>query len=184
MKFKTLLVDPPWAVQFIQLRMRPNQVEMPYSTMSTEELCDLGKDLLPVLNAETCNLFLWTTHTFLPAGLVVLDAWGFKYHCCLTWDKTNGRPCWGFKRKTEFLLYGYKGKIGVNQRGTFIPTLFTEKLTTHSTKPEILFQILENNTPEPRLQLFARDIRPGWLSIGDAITGRNIRLDLELLAGL
>lgn len=36
-----------------------------------------------------------------PDAFEVIKSWGFKYHCLLTWDKTNGIPCWGFKRKTE-----------------------------------------------------------------------------------
>lgn len=173
-KYQTLLVDPPWDIAFVRLKMRPNQVEMPYSTMSMEELVKLEKRFRPHL-AEKCNLFLWTTHTKLPDALQLMSIWGFKYHCLLTWDKTNGRPCWGFKRKTEFVLYGYKGGITVNQRGHFIPTLFTEKLTTHSTKPQILYKLLESNTPEPRLELFARHKREGW-----DVWGNEVESDIKL----
>lgn len=129
--------------------------------MSMQEIIALGKTLEPFIDDE-CNLFLWTTHTFLPDSLKVVDGWGFKYHCLLTWDKTNGRPCWGFKRKTEFVVYAYRGRITVNQRGKFIPTLFTEKLTRHSAKPIALYELLESNTPPPRLELFARNKREGW----------------------
>ena len=176
-KYRTILADPPWEMDFVKLKMRPNQVAMPYSTMSLIEIGNLGIELRPYL-AENCNLFLWTTHTYLPNAFKVISDWGFKYHCCLTWDKTNGRPCWGFKRKTEFCLYAYRGKITVNQRGEFIPTLFTEKLTTHSTKPQILYDILERNTPAPRLELFARNKREGWDSIGFDIDGCDIRESL------
>jgi N6-adenosine-specific RNA methylase IME4 len=167
-KYKTILVDPPWNITFIKLKMRPNQVKMPYPTMTLEELVYLGGKLQPYMD-DKCNLFLWTTHTKLPEALKLMEFWGFKYHCLLTWDKTNGRPCWGFKRKTEFILYGFKGGITVNQRGTFIPTLFTEKLTSHSTKPQIFYQILEHNSPAPRLELFARQKREGWDCWGNEV---------------
>jgi N6-adenosine-specific RNA methylase IME4 len=167
-KYQTILADPPWQMDFVKLKMRPNQVEMPYKMMSVNEICNLGIELRP-LEDDNCNLFLWTTHTYLPDAFKVMESWGFKYHCCLTWDKTNGRPCWGFKRDTEFVLYGFRGKITVNQRGHFIHTLFTEKLTTHSTKPEIFYNILESNTPEPRLELFARNKRDGWDCWGNEV---------------
>ena len=183
MKYKTILVDPPWEMDFVRLKMRPNQVTMPYPTMSLTEICTLGIDLRPHV-AASCNLFLWATHTHLPAAFKVMSEWGFKYHCCITWDKKNGRPCWGFKRVTEFLLYGYRGKITVNQRGKFILTLISEKLTTHSTKPTILYDILETNAPEPRLELFARHKREGWDSIGFDIAGCDIRESLGKLATL
>ena len=179
-KYETILADPPWQMDFVKLKMRPNQVAMPYPMMTTKEICELGIDLRPYLD-EKCNLFLWTTHTYLPDAFKVLSEWGFKYHCCLTWDKTNGRPCWGFKRKTEFVLYGYRGGITVNQRGTFIPTLFSEPLTVHSRKPQIFYEILEKNTPEPRLELFARNKRDGWDCWGNEVEsdislgGRNMK---------
>jgi N6-adenosine-specific RNA methylase IME4 len=33
----------------------------------------------------------------------------------------------------------------------------------------------------PRLEMFARYLRPGWNSIGEEITGNDIRIDLEKL---
>lgn len=167
-KYQTILADPPWKMEFVKLKIRPNQVQMPYPMMTVKQICDLGILLRPLEN-DKCNLFLWTTHTYLPAALKVIEAWGFKYHCCLTWNKTNGRPCCGFKRDTEFVLYAYRGGISVNQRGHFIHTLFTEKLTKHSTKPEIFYKILESNTPEPRLELFARRKRIGWDCWGNEV---------------
>jgi len=174
MKYKTILADPPWEMAFVKLKMRPNQVAMPYPTMSIPQICELGISLRPYLD-NNCNLFLWATHTHLPMAFKVLKEWGFKYHCCITWDKTNGRPCWGFKRVTEFLLYGYRGKITVSQRGKFIPTLLSEKLTTHSTKPQIVYNTLEANSPGPRLELFARAKREGW-----HVWGNEIESDITL----
>lgn len=171
MKFKTIVIDPPWSVKFIKLKIRPNQIKMPYETMNQDELKNIKVDLLA---DEDCGLFLWTTHTFLPDALELMKYWGFKYHCIITWNKTNGRPCCGFKRKTEFVVYGYKGKINVNQRGNFIPTLFTEKLTTHSTKPESFYKMLLSNTPPPRIDIFARYIREGYQCIGNGIDGKDI----------
>lgn len=171
MKFKTIIIDPPWPTRFIKLRIRPNQIRMPYNTMSQEELKNIQINLLA---DNDCSLFLWTTHTFLPDALELMKHWGFKYHCLITWDKTNGRPCCGFKRKTEFVVYGYKGKINVNQRGKFIPTLFTEKLTTHSTKPDSFYKMLLSNTPPPRIDIFARRLREGYQCIGDEIDGKDV----------
>ncbi len=165
-KYKTILCDPPWPAKFVKLKMRPNQIEMPYKTMSVEDIKSMP---IGDIADKNCNMFMWTTHTFLPQSLQVLKSWGFKYHCILTWDKTNGRPCWGFKRNTEFVIYGYRGRITVNQRGTFIKTIFTEKLTKHSKKPEVFYEILESNTPQPRIELFARNKRPGWCSWGHEV---------------
>lgn len=165
-KYKTILADPPWELGNMRMKKARPNAKLPYKRMKLQEIKDLpvGK-----LADKECNLFLWTTHTFLPHAFEVLKSWGFKYHCCLTWDKTNGIPCWGFKRETEFVLFGYKGKIIVKQKGRFIHTLFKEKLTTHSTKPKIFYEILESNTPKPRIELFARNKRDGWDAWGNEV---------------
>ena len=172
MKYKTILADPPWNMGEMRMKKARPNAKLPYQKMKTQEICKL-----PVgdFADKDCNLFLWTTHTFLPDAFEVMKAWGFKYHCLITWNKTNGIPCWGFKRETEFVLYGYKGKITVNQRGRFIHTLYTEKLTTHSTKPIGFYEILEKNTPEPRLELFARNKRNGW-----DVWGNEVESDITL----
>ncbi len=176
LKFKTVLCDPPWKIDFIKLKMRPNQIKMPYPTMTTEAIKAIP--VSDIADAQ-CNLFLWTTHTSLPDALEVVKAWKFRYHCMLTWDKTNGRPCMGFKRDTEFVIYAYKRRITVKQKGEFIHTLFTEAATEHSRKPGLLYTILENNTPEPRIELFARARRAGWYCVGNAIDGEDIRQSIK-----
>jgi len=97
----------------------------------------------------------------------VIDAWSFKYHCCITWDKGSGWSLSGFHRRTEFCLYAYKGKINVNQTGEFIPTIISENKRKHSQKPDKMYELIESNTPEPRIELFARIVRPGWKSWGN-----------------
>lgn len=163
-KFNTIVIDPPWPMEFMKLEMRPNQVEMPYPTMTIDEI-----KALPIKDkaSEDCNLFLWTTHKFLPDCFEILKAWGFEYHVCLTWDKTNGRSLFGFNRRTELCLYAHNGKITVNQRGKFIDTVFVEKLRQHSRKPTIFDDILRSNSPAPRLEWFSRESKEGFVSYGN-----------------
>src|SRR3990167_1831438 len=159
-KYQTIIIDPPWPAEYMHLKMRPHQVLMEYPTMTVEEIKNykVVKDIAD----DNCNLFIWTTHKFLPDTFEILKEWGFDYHVCLTWDKTNGRSLFGFNRRTEFCLYAHKGKITVNQRGKFIDTIFVEKLREHSRKPDIFYQIIKNNTPEPRIDVFSREKRDGF----------------------
>jgi len=165
-RYKTIVIDPPWPVEYIVLKMRKNQKVMPYGTMSIPEIKDFQ---INNYADDVCNLFMWVTHTYLEDALEIIKCWGFKYHCLLTWDKTNGRPLCGFKRKTEFVIYAYKGKITVNQRGKFIPTLFREELREHSRKPDIFYHILARNTPEPRIDIFARHKHVGFDASGNEV---------------
>lgn len=179
-KYKTILIDPPWPVDFIRLKRRPNQVEMPYQVMTLEQISQL-----PVgdLADDECNLFCWTTQTYLPKTFSIIEGWGFRYHVTLTWNKGNGLSLFGFTRMTEFVIYAYKGKITVNQRGQFIkslqseiPDLFSEKQNAHSRKPVSFYRILEANTPEPRVEIFARHKRAGW-----DVFGNEVESDIDLL---
>jgi len=160
-KYQTIVIDPPWPVEFMHLEMRPNQVIMPYPTMTIDELKRFT--VVKEIADENCNLFVWTTHTYLPDTFEILKEWGFEYHVCLTWDKTNGRSLFGFNRRTEFVVYAHKGKITVNQSGKFVDTIFVEKLREHSRKPDIFYEIIKNNTPDQkRIDIFSREKRDGF----------------------
>lgn len=166
MKYKTIVIDPPWKVDFIKLKRRPNQIKMPYKTMSKKELEEFK---INDFADESCDLFVWTTHTWLPYTFELIKKWGFKYHCLLVWDKGNGLSLFGFTRKTEFIVYCYKGKIGVNQKGKFIPTLFNSKQTKHSEKPRAFYQLIRYNTQKPRIDVFARERHDGFDSWGNEV---------------
>ena len=167
-KYKVIYSDPPWRLQNASTIMYKcdKPIENKYKTMSKEEI-----ESLPVgdIADENCSLFLWTTHTFLEDALAVMQKWGFKYHCCITWDKKSGFSMWGFHRRTELCLYGYKGKININQKGSFIPTIITEKKRKHSQKPDLMRKLIEEHTPQPRIELFARQKYDGWDSWGDEL---------------
>jgi len=167
-RFRTILADPAWDMSFIKRDVRPNQVAMPYPVMKLQDIKNLGITLRPYL-ADCCHLFLWTTHKHLPFAFEVMEAWGFNYHCLITWDKGGGLTFFGFNRRTEFLLFGYRGKLDIVKTGKAIPTLLSEKATKHSTKPQIVYDYLEAKSPPPRLELFARSKRKGWTVWGNEV---------------
>ena len=165
-KYRTILIDPPWDIKFIERKVRPKQKLSYDGTVDLEEIKALP---ISTLAADECDLFLWTTQTYLPVAFDVLKAWGFKYHITLTWDKKDGLTQFGFHRRTEFCLYAYKGKLGIQKEGQAIPTkiedipdLFEEKSKMHSRKPQVLYKYIEMKTNPPRLELFARSKRAGW----------------------
>ena len=165
-KYAVIYADPPWPVGSMVMDKWESPIEEKYPTMSIEEIKQLP---IKELAAEQCSLFLWTTHTFLPDALKLIEEWGFKYFCCITWDKGNGWTQNGFHKRTEFLLYAYKGGINVNQYGDAIPTLIFEQKTYHSKKPDIIRDMIKNKTPEPRIELFARGYYDGWEVWGNEV---------------
>jgi len=158
-KYNVIVVDPPWPVKKIVRKVRPNQKpELDYITMTVEEIKNI-----PIRDIADDNavLFLWTTHAFLKTAFDVLRTWGFKYQRCLTWDKANGVCFFGFHHRTEFVLFGYKGKIEMYPRRKAIPTLFSGKSMRHSAKPDEFYKLIEP-LGERRIDIFARQERSGW----------------------
>ena len=169
-KYNTIVIDFPWPVgkggNTITFGGARLQKTLPYKEMSYD---DIKQYPINDYAAEESSLFLWVTHTTLPFGLELVKSWGFKYHCLLTWDKTNGLCIRGIHRKTENIIFAYRGRMTIKQKGKAIPTLFTEKLTKHSAKPDIFYSIIQENTLEPRVDIFARKRHFGFDAVGDQV---------------
>lgn len=170
-KYQIIYADPPWNVKKIKRKVRPNQIEMPYTTLQLEEI-----KALPVENLadNNCALFLWTTHSYLPKAFDVMKCWGFRYQRTITWDKRNGMCLFGFHHRTEFLLFGYKGKIEMYPRRKAFPTLVVAKSDRHSSKPQI-FRDLIAPFGKDKIELFAREKTEGW-----DVWGNEVKSDIKL----
>jgi N6-adenosine-specific RNA methylase IME4 len=164
MKYKTIVIDPPWNQLKTGLRkVRPNQTrEMPYKLMTIEEI---KKFPIKDFTDEDCHIYLWTTNKFLREAFEVLEKWGFKFHCILVWKKPTGVTPYSFQFVNEFVLFGYKGKFKINKMG--IPTTFEAPVTKHSEKPDIIYRIAEQVSDSPRIDIFARRKIEGWDAWGD-----------------
>ena len=171
-KYQIIVVDPPWQIEKIRKRVRPNQVKMDYPMMSLKDI-----KWLPVwkIMDKFCILFLWTIDKYLYESKEILEHWGFKYHLTMAWDKTNGQALYGFNRQTEFILVGFKGKHEAYPTRKTIRTSFTAKSPYHSAKPQEFYEMLDVLPYNPRIDLFARKAREGW-----DIWGNEVESDIEL----
>jgi len=168
-KYRTVIIDPPWQVVcgFTKEKFYRIGRKLPYKTMTDEEIINFP---INDFASKECDLFLWVTHTKLPIALKILEKWGFKYHCLLTWDKKGGVCINGFYRRTEFVVYGYRRKQGINvAKGHYIPTLFNGKTKRHSEKPAIFYELVRERSLEPRIDIFARKRHYGFDSFGDEV---------------
>lgn len=171
-----LVVDPPW--RFV-LRSAKGEAKSPQAHYTCQELAWIKS--LPVghLASRDCWLFLWTSAPLLDRAFEVVDAWGFRYVSRLAWRKLtiNSKPRLGpgFLVRTlhEDILIA---TLGDPRRVKPLPSLFGGIAREHSRKPEELYPLLDAFAPAARkVELFARQSRPGWLSWGDQAT----KFDLE-----
>jgi N6-adenosine-specific RNA methylase IME4 len=173
--FRTILADPPWRFQNRTGKMAPEHRRLArYLTMTVDEVC-----ALPVQRtaAAKAHLYLWVPNALLADGLRVLEAWGFEYKTNLVWFKTrkdggpDGRGVgFYFRNVTELLLFGVRGKDNRTlPPGRRQVNLVTERKREHSRKPDGMYDVIEACSPGPRLELFARSPREGWMQWGDEL---------------
>ena len=151
--------------------------------MSVDELC-----ALPVSEiADTdCALFLWATFPQLPAALRVIHAWGFSYKtAAFLWVKTYRRSgtvvCGlGFWTRScaEVCLFATKGHP--KRKSASVHQLIVSPREEHSRKPdEVRTRILALLGDEPRIELFARQVTPGWDVWGNEVPSDCAALDMK-----
>lgn len=173
-QFRTIYADPPWQFQNRTGKMAPEHRRLHrYRTMTIEEICTL-----PVREwtAEPAHLYLWCPNALLAWGLRVMGAWGFTYKTNLVWYKIrkdggpDGRGVGFYYRNvTELLLFGVRGSLRTFKPGRRAVNIISTRKREHSRKPDQFYELIEKCSPVPRLELFARHPRPGWVQWGDEL---------------
>ena len=179
--YKTVVIDPPWRLGAMKLRLRPftSKADLPYPTMSLEEL-----EALPVRNilARDAWLFVWCTQKSLPLAIRLLFDWGAKYRWTMVWHKSGGgdmrhqkyhgsggtQPFGCPKFNCEFVVTGARGSPKLDSQKNF-PALFKAPVRGHSIKPAEFYEIVQRCCPGPRIDLFARRYIPGFEGWGDQL---------------
>lgn len=175
-KYKTIYADPPWQFQNRTGKVAPEHKRLTrYNTMKLEEIKQL-----PVSKVadERSHLYLWVPNALLPEGLEVMKAWGFEYKTNIIWEKIrkDGMPDgrgvgFYFRNVTEILLFGIKGdKNRTLDPGRSQVNLIRSIKREHSRKPDEFIPLIQNCSPGPYLELFARGNREGWDMWGNQAT--------------
>ena len=171
-RFRTILADPPWQFSNRTGKMAPEHKRLHrYQTMNLREICQL-----PVrdLAHEKAHLYLWVPNALLSDGLEAMKAWGFIYKTNIVWYKIrkDGGPdgrgvgfC--FRNVTELVLLGVRGSFRTLAPGRRQVNLLLSRKREHSRKPDELYNIIEQCSPGPYLELFARHQRTGWIPWGN-----------------
>ena len=170
--FTTIYADPPWRFQNRTGKMAPeHQRLLRYQTMTMEEILELPVNKLA---ASESHLYLWIPNALIAEGLKVMKHWGFKYKTNLVWYKIrkdggpDGRGVgFYFRNVTELILFGIRGRMRTLQPGRTQVNLIPKRKREHSRKPDELYDLIEECSPGPYLELFARHSRKGWAQWGN-----------------
>lgn len=163
-RYSTIVIDPPWPMEKIAREVRPNQVTMDYPTLSQDELFALP---VPDLAADDAHLYLWTTHKFLPLALRMVEHWGFRYQCLMTWVKNVGFTPYSWMYSTEHVLFCRHGSLDLQQLGRRLD--FHAPVREHSRKPNEFYRLVHEVSPGPRLDMYAREEHEGFESWGNEV---------------
>jgi len=180
--YSIIYADPPWSYYndtnakadctTVKGMRRP-----PYPVMGSRDIMALP---IAKIAAKNAILFIWTTDYHLEKALECMGAWGFIYKTIgFVWAKKNksGNPvcfmgAYTMKSGVELCLLGTKGSAHPLVKNHSIRALVESKGTRHSQKPpEVKQRIVELLGDIPRIELFAREITPGWDGWGDQYPG-------------
>lgn len=173
MKFATVLADPPWQFKNRTGKMAPEHKRLlRYPTLSLSEIKDLPVEAIV---SDTAHLYLWIPNALLAEGLQVMEHWGFTYKTNLIWYKIrkDGGPDrrgvgFYFRNVTEMILFGVRGKNARTlQPGRSQENIISSRKREHSRKPDEQYDIIEECSWGPRIELFARGPKEGWYSWGN-----------------
>lgn len=174
LRFPTVLADPPWPFANRTGKMAPEHRRLHrYPTMTIDEMC-----ALPVADvvAEHAHLYLWVPNALVGWGLRVMEHWGFTYKTNLVWYKIrkdggpDGRGVgFYFRNVTELLFFGTKGHVRTLAPGRRMVNLVAVRKREHSRKPDEVYHLIEQCSPGPYLELFARHARHGWVQWGNEV---------------
>lgn len=183
-KFRCIVADPPWPMVRSQGTLYPGATDTPplktvaldYPVMTVSEIASL-----PVreLAEDDSHLYLWTTQSFLRQTYDVLDAWGFRQGAILVWSKPPKGVCGTYVCSVEFCIFARRGNLQHLRRQ--IGTCFQWSRGEHSAKPEAFQDMVEQVSPGPYLELFARRTRLGWYTWGNEALC-HIQLDTPTVA--
>lgn len=170
--YRTIVADPPWQAAHQDSPgaggadwITKGRPQGRYGTMTVAEIGELE---IPA--ADHSHLWLWALSQHLDWGFEVARSWGFEPVTTLTWCKP-GLGVGRFQCNTEHVILARRGHRSHSPFGKTGGTWFDWPRGAHSSKPDAFYDLVEQVSPGPYLELFARRARFGWDYWGDESLG-------------
>lgn len=181
MRYRTIVADPPWDIAWngaTSIRMggggrklRPSTIHaMPYQTMTLDAICAID---VASLAAPDSLLFMWATRKVFREGdaAKVARAWGFKPCGEVIWGLRNPGLGGAIGNDHEPILIARRGTATIDHVSPVGVAFWRQPYSStgkiHSAKPDGFMDFVEQVSPGPYLEMFARRARFGWDYWGD-----------------
>lgn len=185
----TIIIDPPWPYAVgagisdprpVDYRGRERRKQH-YQTMSLEALRELP------IGKLGDYLFLWSTVGFIEQSYALIRAWGFtpvtaifrvKVRALELREQDGGKPRLSF-RPHYGVGHWFRGAVEpiIVAKKKNAPTIRSKYIglfsaaSRHSRKPTSLHEVIEELYPRPYVEVFAREGRKNWVTMGNEVTG-------------
>jgi N6-adenosine-specific RNA methylase IME4 len=122
---------------------------------------------VPELSAPDSQLWIWATSRSCGDAFLLAQMWGFSYRALFIWKKPLGMGRHTM-HQAEFLLWcGRPGARLVQPRKCPRQIQEWPKPKHHSEKPPEAYEFIQSLSDEPRIDIFARQARPGFARWGN-----------------
>lgn len=171
-QYDIIYADPPWSYRDKALSGKRGAC-CKYEVQDVKWISELP---VSKIAKDDSVLFLWVTMPKLPECFEVINSWGFTYKTvAFTWVKKNkitdswfmGMGNWT-RANAELCLLATKGRPKRINSG--VRSIIDSPIEHHSKKPnEVRTRIVDLMGDLPRIELFAREVVPGWDAWGNEV---------------
>jgi N6-adenosine-specific RNA methylase IME4 len=178
-QFATIVADPPWPFRWSGGAggAHRNSTPLAYSLMSLDDIKAVD---VAAVAAEAAHLFMWVTPELhrKGEGAATAEAWGFDVVDEIIWEKPNIGMGVFPRHVHEPLLIARRGDLPFSgPRNIRSVQKWSQRHAgngggkVHSAKPDAALDLIEQVSPGPYLEVFARRARFGWEYAGDGSHG-------------
>ena len=168
MSAAVMVIDPPWAFSSNSVEKPGRNARRHYPCMSDDDIA-----ALPVMEllAPNALVFVWTTAPMLERSMAVAQRWGrLRYVSQLVWVKSRIGTGFWVRNRHELVLIYRRGKFPCRRPAPFADSIIAGQQREHSRKPDGLQDRIDEVWPDlPKVEVFARQRRPGWEAIGNEL---------------
>ena len=161
--YSTIVADPPWPSMHGRATYHRGKPERYYSVMTLEDI-----EAMPVYDLvdADAHLWIWAVNRLLGQAWRIAEAWGFTPLTIATWCKPGPGMGYYLRNNTEHAIFATRGRpMPPDDPPT--STWWQWPRGPHSAKPAAFFDLVEQVSPGPYVELFSRTPRLGWDSWGD-----------------